>query len=316
MTPSTPSKKKPKKKNSVNSKDETKLYQDLLHLLQIPRRYEAIQPVIDQFRLAHNLSANGLARLEKRVFSEGLIKLKLKRKGSHKTIVGLYSSLQSNGANPLEVAVAFHLRSYLCYQTALFWNELTEQIPHTFYIAQERPSTSSNTQAPERFDDFELRDAFVKMPKEHPNIATLGEYRYIFLARAHTGNAGVESRKILFKQKYVPVLITGLERTLLDCISVPENAGGISNVIEAIKRGAEKIDLDSLFNLYNKLGFKYPHWQRVGLLLERVGPLNLARRWRTFFGTPKNKFFLTKGYKVGWDFDETWSIYFPPGLFK
>ncbi|MBI3897328.1 MAG: hypothetical protein HY308_03415 [Gammaproteobacteria bacterium] len=315
-TSSSAKNKKSEKKVSVNSKNELKLYRELLPLLHTPRRYEAIRPVINQFGLEQNLSVSGLGRLERRVLSEGLNKLKLKWKGSYRTIPDIYSTLPSTDVNPLEVAIAFYPRSYLCYQTALFWNELTKQVPRTFFIAQERPSTSSKTVAPENFDDFELRDAFVKPPKEHPNVASLGEYRFVFLARAYTGSAGVELRDIPFKQKKVPTLITGLERTLLDCIAVPENAGGISNVVDATKQAAERIKLDSLIELYSQLEFKYPHWQRIGLLLDRVGHLKLAKRWGAQFGPPKNKFYLTKGYKLEWEFDESWGVYYPRGLFK
>ena len=314
--PSSTKNRKFEKKISINSKNELKLYRELLLLLQTPRRYEAIWPVIQQFGLKHSLSVSGLDRLKRRVLSEGLNKLKLKWKGSRRNIVDLYSPLPISDVNFLEVAMAFHLRSYLCCQTALFWNELTDQVPRTFYIAQERPSTSSKTAAPDCFDDFELRDTFVKRPKEHPNIAAFGEYRFVFLARAYTGSAGVELRHIPFKQEKVSTLITGLERTLLDCIAVPENAGGISNVVDATKRAAQRINLGSLFELYRKLEFKYPHWQRVGLLLERVGYPELAKKWRAKFGAPKNKFYLTKGYKLAWEFDESWSVYYPRGLFR
>lgn len=301
---------------SVYSKNESALYRELLPFFHTPRRYEAIAPAINQFGLKRNLSENGLNRLKARVLSEGVKKLKLRWKGSHKAHVDLYSSLPSDEANPLEIAVAFHPKSYLCYQTALFWNGLTEQVPRTFYIAQERPGTSSKTAAPKRFDEFELRDAFVKSPKEHPNVAVFGDYRFVFLARAYTGNAGVESRQILFQGKKVPVLITGLKRTLLDCISAPENAGGISDIVDAIKRSADKIEISALIDLYSQLELKYPHWQRVGLLLERAGALRLAKKWRAHFGSPKNKFYLGKGYRLGWELDEPWSVYYPPGFFK
>lgn len=305
----------PENKISVSSKNESKLYLELLPLLNTPRRYEAIAPVIEQFGLEKNLSKNGLKRLATRVLSEGLIKVKLQWKGSHKTTTDIYSSLPSSEISPLEIAVAFHPRSYLCYQTALFWNELTEQVPRTFYIAKERPGTSSKAAAPEFFDEFELRDSFVKLPKEHPNVATFGEYRFAFLARAYTGNAGVESRLISFRNNKVLTLITGLERTLLDCISTPENAGGIANVVDAMKRAADRIETDSLIDLYTKLGLKYPHWQRIGLLLERLASPKHAKRWRVRFGAPKCKFYLAKGYKLGWEFDEFWSVYYPKGLF-
>ncbi|TAM45819.1 MAG: hypothetical protein EPN55_07380 [Gammaproteobacteria bacterium] len=283
-------------------------------LLHTPRRYEELAPVIDQFGQEQNLSANGIYRLKTRVLTEGLNKLALRWKGSKK--INLYSSLPNSDANPLEIAVAFSPRSYLCYQTALFWNELTEQVPHTFYIATERSGTSYKSAAPESFDEFELRDAFVKLPKEHPNVASFGEYRFVFLARAYTGNAGVESRLIPFKQVKVQIRITGLERTLLDCISAPENAGGIANAVDAMRRAADRIEIGTLIELYTKLHFKYPHWQRVGLLLDRLVSPTYAEKWKSHFGIPKHKFYLAKGYKLGWEFDQLWGVYYPKGLFR
>ena len=305
------------KKVSVNSRNEAKIYRELLQLLEKPRRSAEIDPVITQFGLDKNLSESGKRRLKNKVFDEGLNQIKLKWKsGSSPSRAHLYSSLPDKDINAFEVAIAFHPNSYLCYQTALFWNELTEQVPQTFFIAQERPKTSPKSKAAESFDDFELRDAFVKLPIGHPNVAIFGNYRYIILARAYTGNAGVKAKKISFKGKKVTIPITGTERTLLDCISVPENAGGISNVVDAIKLGAKNIDLKIFYDLYRKLEFKYPHWQRVGLLFEKLGYSELAKEWRSQFGVPRNKFFLAKGYKLEWDFDESWSIYSPPGLFK
>lgn len=313
---STKKSKPPEKKISVSSKNESKLYRELLPLLHTPRRHEAFAPIIEQFGLERNLSRNGLNRLKARVLSEGLDRIKLQWKGSHKITTDIYSSLPSSEVSPLEIAVAFHPRSYLCYQTALFWNELTEQVPRTFYIAKERPGTSSKTAARESFDEYELRDAFVKLPKEHPNVAMFGEYRFVFLARAYTNNAGVETRLVPFKKNMVPTLITGLERTLLDCISAPENAGGIANVVDAMRRASNRVDIELLIELYTKLEFKYPHWQRIGLLLERIASPKHAMKWRVRFGIPKSKFYLAKGYKLGWEFDESWSVYYPQGLFR
>lgn len=302
---------------SVNSRNEEKIRRELLHALEKPLRAVEIDSVIEHFVTEQNLSESGSRRIRSKALKEGIREVGLKWKGpSSRSSVSLYTSLPDEEINPLEIATAFHPKSYLCYQTALFWNELTEQVPQTFYIGQERPETSSKGQTPESFDDFELRDAFVKAPMEHKNVGTFGQYRYIILVRAYTGNAGVESRKISFNGKKITISITGLERTLLDCISVPENAGGISNVVEAIRLGSKNIDIDLFYKLYQKLGFKYPHWQRVGFLFDRLGYKNIAKEWKDRFGIPKNKFFLTKGYKLEWDFDKLWSIYFPHGLFK
>lgn len=308
------------RRKAVNSRNEVALYRDLLNSLEHPCRLSDIRPIVNQFGLERNISEAGLRRLEGRVIRDGVHKIRLKWKKASSTYpVVLYSVLPDEKINPLRVALAIIPKGYLCYQTALFWNGLTEQIPQTFYIAQERPagrSLSRLSREPIVLDDMELRDAFVKRAHEYGSIATFGEYRYIVLARAHSGRAGVISKTVHFRSDKVAVSITGIERTILDCITVPEYAGGISNVIEATRIAAKDVSIDRLYKLYLKLNLKYPHWQRVGLIFDRLGFSNVANEWKTHFGNPKNKFYIAKGYRLEWEFDQTWNVYFPRGLFR
>lgn len=302
------------KKTSVNSKNEPRLFSELLHELSPPRRTTETVQVIARFTEEKNLSDLGASKLKKKALEEGLHKIRLKWPNTA-AAVKLYSSVPDEQVNVLELATAFHPKSYICYLSALYWNELTEQVPRTFYVAQERPGSSSVPHAPEKFDDLILRDVFLKSPAKHRNVATFQGYRYVFLARAFTGHSGVESRTIPFQNRSIEISITNLERTLLDCVSVPENAGGISNVLEAFERGLSRMNNSTLLSLYRHLDFKYPHWQRIGLVLEKLDASKFSRCWKSEFGEPKNKFFIAKEYKLDWELDPVWKVYYPKGLF-
>jgi predicted transcriptional regulator of viral defense system len=306
----------------VNSQSERRYLLELAETLKRPRRHNELTEAIKQFGKNHNLTDSGLSRLETKLSAQGGLKvIPLKwSTGAPTPRPQLFSTRPSDEISPLEIASALHRKSYLCYHTALFWNQLTEQVPNTFYIAIERPATSSlhrrSRSRPEQLDDFVLRDVFVKAHAEHTNVATFRGSRFVTIARAHSNAAGVEHRTVHLDDKAVDIAVTGLERTLLDCIAVPEDAGGIANVIDALKTGGSSINFDTFSELYDQLAFKYPHWQRIGLLFTKLGLDDLAKRWKAKFGEPNNKFFLAKGYRLEWEFDNTWSVYYPTGLFK
>jgi predicted transcriptional regulator of viral defense system len=304
---------------AVNSRNEKRYLSELVEVLKKPRRHNELKEAIKRFGLSHNLTDSGLRRIEAKLSGErGLKEINLKWKaGAPLPVPRLFSTASAADIHPLEVASALHRKSYLCYHTALFWNQLTEQVPTTYYIAIERPYTSSLGAQPakEPLDDFVLRDVFVRTHNEHKNVATLRDARFVTIARAYSGAAGVVHRTVQVGERNIEIAITGLERTLIDCIAVPEDAGGISNVIDALKAGASSIDFDVLVALYDELEFKYPHWQRIGLLLQKLGLEEQAKRWASKFGQPKNKFFIAKGYRLEWEFDNEWSIYYPRGLF-
>lgn len=289
------------------------LFSRLVSELAAPRRLTAIERAVTEAAEAAGLSPSSLSRLKSKILDVGVHEIRLKWPNSSPR-VRVYSSAEPATLSPLEVAMGMVDGGYLCYQTALFWNELSDQVPRTLYLAKERPSSSPTTPAPEKWSDIELRDNFTKLPSDHRNVAHFNRYRIVLLERAATGCAGVDIRETGVDDRRVQIRVTGLERTLLDCASVPENAGGIANVIEAFERSSDRIELNRLASTYAKLGFKYPHWQRVAFLLLHFGDKSLAHQWMSSFGAPKNKFFLAKGYNLDWKFDQDTQIYYPPGV--
>lgn len=302
----------------VNAKNEKQLLGELVELLKRPRRYNELNEAIKLFGERRNLTDSGRRRLESKLSTTGALKEIPLRWSANAPAPKprLFSTQPPEDITALEIATALHRKSYLCYHTALFWNQLTEQIPNTFYIAVERPSTSGPKyrQRTESLDDFVLRDVFVKNHIEHTNVATFRQSRFVIIARSYSGNAGMVHRTVHFQGKATEIALTGAERTLIDCIASPEDAGGIATVVDAMKLYAPSIDIERFAALYEDLAFKYPHWQRIGLLLDKLGYIDLAKYWKSKFCEPKNKFFLARGYRLEWKFDEKWSIYYPPGL--
>jgi hypothetical protein len=78
----------------------------------------------------------------------------------------------------------------------------------------------------------------------------------------------------------VPVRVTDLERSLIDAIQNPVDAGGILGVLKAWVNGIALIDIERLIGYVDAEGTQLLK-QRVGYLLESLGVRNpAAERWR------------------------------------
>lgn len=216
--------------------------------------------------------------------------------------------------HPAEIAMAFYKDGYICFGTALYWNEITGQVPSHYYVARERKVKSQIAHSME-IDDYYLQDQFMKPPVETSSFATHEGYKFLLIDRNPTGNLGVISRKISPTQQKIAIRYTNLERTLLDCAIFPNRAGGIKNVVECYLESKRRLSIDKMINYYKKLDLTYPYWQRIGLILEKTNTANKARKWRDSFGIPQLGFYIDRMFKSNWKFDESWKVSFPPGLF-
>lgn len=302
-------------KNHITKTSPKELYKVLLELLRTPMRSKKIETLVEKYGKEFGISASSITRLKSTLFEEGLKKVKIRWQLGAKKI-DLYSSLPLEKLNALEVAQSFYNNAYVCYHSALFWNELIDQVPKTIYIAHERPVTSVVSPRPPSWDDMKLRDAFIKSPQAHNQTAIVGDYKIILLHRAFSDSSTIETKYVSFDGTQTKIRTTNLERTLIDCAAVPENTGGIISVIDAFKRAKNVINYESFLKIYLNLDFKYPHWQRVGFLLEKFCNFDLSVRWKKDFGIPKNKFYLMKGYRADWKFDFNWNLFYPSSVLK
>lgn len=305
----------PDQNNHQLDDEYSQIRSELRQALQSPHKLSYAEAKLNEVAVKFGIRSSAGSRRLRKLLESTVHEIKLKWPNTPPQI-HLYSSLADEQLHPLEVAMGVSHKAYICYQAALFLNELSDQVPNTLHVGIERPKTSSKSKAPELWDDFVLRDAFAKPPRPHKKVALFGNQRIVLLERAYSGNAGVESRTFSSLTKGKTIHVTGLERTLLDCAISPEDAGGISNVIDAFAEAANQIDIQKMIRLYRGFGLKYPHWQRIAFILKHFTDSRIADKWMNAFGKPKNKFYAMKGYKLNWRYDDETQIYYPPGLLK
>ena len=294
------------------SKDQIEtLYKELLADLQKPRNPVSQQKFIQGFFNKHALGVTHQRNLQSRLRQEQKIG-QLPIKWGHGTPFR-HLLTTTPDANPLELTMGFFEKGYLCFGSALFWNGLSPQVPKTFYIAKERPVPGPKRKLPV-LDEFTMQEQFMKAPRVSNKVCTLNDYTYVLVERDYSNRAGVVSKTVPFGGKDVTIDLTNLERTLIDCVMSPHYSGGPSAIVQAFELAKPKLHVSTLIEMYKKLSLAFPYWQRIGLLLEKVASVKTAEDWRAKFGKPKMKFYFDKNYRLSWDFDESWQIYYPKGL--
>jgi predicted transcriptional regulator of viral defense system len=155
-------------------------------------------------------------------------------------------------ANPL--AVFSHL-------TALAHHALTDQIPKTVQATHYSPANPDRIPlgtAPEEWSGLRLPP--LRRPKQVGSVPVrwfLTKWTWDF------GHAVSYSQGL-------PIYITDLERTLLDIVRSPGDAGGVTMALRAWRRAKAAVQIDRLVEYTERFGQPVLR-QRVGFLLETLG---------------------------------------------
>jgi predicted transcriptional regulator of viral defense system len=162
----------------------------------------------------------------------------------------------------LECAGRFFNNSYLSHHTALFFNDLTEQIPKTIYVSYELSPVAGVKKGDLVQSGIDV--SFSK-PGREPEIFSFASRSVVIHASKFSGLTGV------IKHGSGKFSFTDVERTLIDSAVNPNLSGGIYNVLNIFQQGRGVYSVDKLLEYLIKLNYTYPYHQVLGFLLERSG---------------------------------------------
>ena len=141
-------------------------------------------------------------------------------------------------SNPLFIATRLVNPSYVSYWSALHYYGLTEQVPHTIFIATTR--------------------------KKRPVTFQTHRFRYVTLKPAKFFGYHREAIEDL------PVLLADEEKALIDSLDQPRYAGGMAEVARALALAASDLDVDLLLDYARRMADRSLAL-RLGYLLEQQG---------------------------------------------
>jgi len=202
-----------------------------------------------------------------------------------------------------EIALSIKSKSYLSHYTAMFLHGLTDNIPKTIYTNTELKKTKNlNTK---KLVQGSIDKAFGCNMRQSNQIAKLNEVEIYLLNSKNVDQIGVKK----FTLNGVKLLVTDIERTLIDIAVRPNYAGGIAEVLNAYIAAKDRVSVNRMVSILKKLDYTYPYHQAIGFYLEKAGynksVLKLLEKIEI-----KHKFYLTYKIKEK-DYSKKWKLFFP-----
>jgi predicted transcriptional regulator of viral defense system len=169
------------------------------------------------------------------------------------------------GCTSLEIATSLKTNGYLSHATAAYLHGLTDNVPTVYYINREQSAKPPSVLAPTQSS---INRAFQSKQRMSRFVFYGSGARYFLLSGKHTKRLGVETVQGPDGTDYQ---VTGIERTLIDCVVRPAYAGGIVQVLEMFEQARDQIDSKKLLRTLKLLDYQYPYHQSIGFLLEKAG---------------------------------------------
>jgi predicted transcriptional regulator of viral defense system len=129
----------------------------------------------------------------------------------------------------------------------------------------------------------------------------------------NTNQLGVVNEKVAYDgEEGVKVRLTNIERTLIDIAVRPIYSGGVFEVQKAFRLSKDKVSVNALAAMLQKIGFGYPYHQAIGYYLEHAGykpqSLDLLRRF------PMEYDFYLANQMGETEYIKEWRLYVPKGF--
>lgn len=208
-------------------------------------------------------------------------------------------------ASPYSIGLSIRSGSYLSHASASFLHGLTDQIPKTIYVNREQSQKPQNGTLTQTAIDR----AFAHKQRRSQYIFSYNEWQFVLLSGKHTGDLGVVSMPGVAGE---PLMVTGLERTLIDLAVRPDYAGGVYEVLRAFTSAKERASINVLAAILKKLEYVYPYHQAIGFYLQRAG--YDSDRWERLHKLPREfDFYLSHDIRDR-DYDPSWRVFFPKGF--
>ncbi len=208
------------------------------------------------------------------------------------------------------ILLALKRGSYFSHYTAVYFHEMTEQLPRTIYInveqrAKPRPKGS--------LVQSRIDAAFKRPTRLSGNIAEHGDKRLCLLNGMFTGELGVVE---MDGPDGSTVHATDVERTLIDIAVRPEYSGGPFEVLRAYRAANTKgeIAINRLASTLKKLNYIYPYHQIVGFYLDRCGAYDKSQIALFSDRFQRQYDFYLMHQMKDCDYSHEWKLHFPKGL--
>lgn len=211
--------------------------------------------------------------------------------------------------NVNEYKLLFSLRpkGYFTHLSALYFNGLINKEPKSIYFNNEQPSRPvSGTLEQSRIDNsFNKSQRITTARTDY-----FGRNLYLLNGK-HTGNYGTMSINV---PAGVDLIVSDLERTLIDIVVRPAYSGGVNSILQAYRLAQPIVSIKKLALTLRALQYSYPYHQSIGFYIDTTGVYDQSACLEfANFAPIEYKFYLD--YKINNPaYSEKWKIYYPDDM--
>jgi hypothetical protein len=212
------------------------------------------------------------------------------------------------GASIYELALSLRENSYLSHSSAVYQLGLAEDVPKDIYINYEQPKRANKKNELTQ----EGIDAAMQKPVRVTNNKAQYEENIIWVLNGmYTGCLGVIEKEGRNKEC---LLVTDIERTLVDISVRPVYSGGVLNVFRTYQRAKGKVSVEKIEKTLQVMNHTYPYHQVIGFYLERAGTCDECSLERlSNFGLSFDFYLVHQMAEM--EYSKKWRLYYPANLF-
>jgi predicted transcriptional regulator of viral defense system len=198
---------------------------------------------------------------------------------------------------------------YYSHLTSLYFHQLQDQEPIDIYYNHEQPIRSSLG----ILEQSRINTAFNNRQRITSAQTRYDQNVFWLLNGKQTGNFGTELIDIP-NGTGTQILVTNLERTLIDIVVRPAYSGGTKNILRAYQMAQSKILVDKLIETMNALNYVYPYHQSIGFYIDKAGVYDqkFIRAIKAY--KPFTYDFYLDYHMIDPQYSQEWKIYYPREL--
>lgn len=211
---------------------------------------------------------------------------------------------QNKQLDAKKLALLLYPDSYLSHYSAVSFYDLTDEIIKSIYVNHEQsPKTSDNHHV--EIPQENIHAAFSKPPRVTNDFIDYNQQRIYLINGKNTNKLGVVNKN--------GILVTDLERTLIDIIVRPHYSGGVFEVLNIFEKVRGEASVNRICGYLKKLNYLYPYHQALGFYLEKSGYKDRVIQM------VEEKFPIKYDFYLAHDipekaYSERWRLFYPKNL--
>lgn len=206
-----------------------------------------------------------------------------------------------------ELILSLKPKSYFSHYSAMYFNELTIQVPKTVYLNHEQ---TPKPRSAGKLTQERINFAFGCKTRLSQSIVRYNDINVRVLNGMYTDDLGVLEMTVADGST---IRLTGIERTLIDIAVRPEYSGGPVEVLAAYKNAANSVSINKLASMLKTINYVYPYHQTIGFYLEASGAYRESQIQLLRKLDVKHDFYLMHQMKKP-EYSSEWKLFYPKGL--